>query len=286
MKNNQLSFDIPDELYKQQLQHFKFALHGRLLLQKGDSPRFAEDIKRELQETWKISAPWQVILLGKGFFTLRFSGESDMMQAKSKAFWKLKTGIMKIREWTPLFNPYKETSTLAQVWMRIYYLPHELWHPEVVTGISRVVGNPIKMDGTTFQGAVGHFARVLVEMDVTKDILYNLNITRGSASFDIEFVYENLPFYCGICRKIGHSSDKCRRKTEDVLKEDQGNKPEKQKIDTATNDPGGLMKKKPDQNKDWKKVNTRKIDTKNSFAVLDVLAEKEKSKSDGQGSET
>ncbi|XP_057809022.1 uncharacterized protein LOC131023496 [Salvia miltiorrhiza] len=211
MKNNRPYFDVPDEIYNQQLQRFKFSLHARLLLQKGDSPRFADDIKNELQAFWAVSAPWQVVPLGKGFFTLRFSGESDLMQAKSKAFWKLKLGILKIREWTLLFNPYKETVSHSQVWLCIYYLPHELWHPDLITGISRSVGTPIKIDGSTFLGAVGHFARVLIEMDVTKDIIYNLTVNRGSSSFEIEFVYENLPYYCGVCRKVGHSSDNCRQ---------------------------------------------------------------------------
>ncbi|XP_057774768.1 uncharacterized protein LOC130993748 [Salvia miltiorrhiza] len=209
-KNNVLMFDIPDDLYQEQLQSFKFALHARIILQKGDTPRVAKDIQTELQSIWSIAESWQVIPIGKGYFTLRFSGERDLALAKSKAFWKLKTGILKIREWTPLFNPYKESSSLSQVWMRIYYLPHEIWHPEVISGIARSVGSPIKIDGSTFLGSVGHFARVLMEIDMTKEIIYSLRVNRGSASFDIEFVYENLPYFCGVCRKVGHSSDKCR----------------------------------------------------------------------------
>ncbi|XP_057785431.1 uncharacterized protein LOC131002938 [Salvia miltiorrhiza] len=271
-KNNILTFDIPDELYQEQLQSFKFALHARLILQKGDSPRAAKDIQTELQSIWNIADPWQVIPIGKGFFTLKFSGERDMALAKSKAFWKLRTGIFKIREWTPLFNPYKESAALSQVWMRIYYLPHEIWHPEVISGIARSVGSPIKIDGSTFLGSVGHFARVLMEIDMTKEITYSLKVNRGSTSFDIEFVYENLPYFCGICRKVGHSSDKCRnnkdQKVNQALEDkhkDLAGKENKNTVVTERN------KEYKTSGKTWQSAKAPEVLTKNSFEALELV---------------
>ncbi|XP_057791020.1 uncharacterized protein LOC131008143 [Salvia miltiorrhiza] len=275
-KNDHIHFDIPDELYNQQLKRFSLALHARLILQKGESRRSAEDIKTELQQRWGISAPWQVIPLGKGFFTLRFSGENDLAKAKSKAFWKLKAGILKIREWVPLFNPYKETAALSQVWLRIYYLPHELWHPDIVSGLARSAGTPIKIDGSTFLGAVGHYARVLIEMDVTNDIVYNLTVNRGSTSFEIEFVYENLPYFCGICRKVGHSADKCRKNSEekegrkDEAKEDSFNKRSNAPAAKASERFSDKHQKEVFHAKPTKQFKAKEqVITKNSFEVLD-----------------
>ncbi|XP_057803432.1 uncharacterized protein LOC131018743 [Salvia miltiorrhiza] len=275
-KNDHLHFDIPDDLYNQQLKRFSLALHARIILQKGESPRFAEDIKKELQQRWGISAPWQIIPLGKGFFTLRFSGESDLAKAKSKAFWKLKTGILKIREWVPLFNPYKETAALSQVWLQIYYLPHELWHPDIISGLARSAGTPIKIDGSTFLGAVGHYARVLIEMDVTKDIVYNLTVNRGSASFEIEFVYENIPYFCGICRKVGHSADKCRKNSEEkeVRKDEEEDGSKNRRANAPAAKDSGRFLDKPQKEafhaKSTKQFKAKEqVITKNSFEVLE-----------------
>ncbi|XP_057771048.1 uncharacterized protein LOC130990832 [Salvia miltiorrhiza] len=161
---------------------------------------------------WKTSDAIRVVPLGKGFFSIIFVNESELATAKSRATWKLSKGIIRIREWVPDFDSYKESSALSQVWLRIYYLPHEYWHPEVIIGIARYVGLPIKLDGFAFAGHVGHFARVLVDMDVSKPIPETLTVDKGTRSFEVEFVYENLPHFCGYCKLAGHNIAQCRRK--------------------------------------------------------------------------
>ncbi|XP_057785444.1 uncharacterized protein LOC131002986 [Salvia miltiorrhiza] len=203
---------IPESLYQSKLKEFEFAIHARLLLNKGDTPRFASDIKQELMALWKTSDAIRVVPLGKGFFSIIFTNEAELATAKSRATWKLSKGIIRIREWVPDFDPYKESSALSQVWLRIYYLPHEYWHPEVIIGIARYVGLPIKLDGFAFAGHVGHFARVLVDMDVSKPIPETLTVDEGTRSFEVEFVYENLPHFCGYCKLAGHNIAQCRRK--------------------------------------------------------------------------
>ncbi|XP_057771039.1 uncharacterized protein LOC130990821 [Salvia miltiorrhiza] len=120
-------------------------------------------------------------------------------------------------------------------------------------------------------GVVGHFARVLIEMDVTKDIVYNLIVNKGSSLFEIEFVYENLPYFCGICMKVGHSSDKCRQKIDDSKKDNLIQKNDatlnaELKISIAggpkLNRSGNFVKPQTI----WKKAEN--LHTKNSFAAL------------------
>ncbi|XP_057775323.1 uncharacterized protein LOC130994294 [Salvia miltiorrhiza] len=190
---------------------FQHALHGRLLLRKGNSPRFASDLYSELNSLWNPTCPWQIIPLGRGFSTLKFSASEDSANAFAKSSWRLSTGILHFQAWVPNFVPYKATSTLSQVWIRVFNLPHEYWHPEVLSSIARHIGTPIIIDVISANVAVGHFARILVEIDVFADVPDVLDVNCGEKVFAIEFGYENLPYFCQTCNVVGHDTNVCRR---------------------------------------------------------------------------
>ncbi|XP_057779880.1 uncharacterized protein LOC130998478 [Salvia miltiorrhiza] len=194
-----------------QLNKFKHALIGRLMLNKGDKPRQTRDLKEELQGLWKPSAPWHLMPLGKGYYTLKFQSQKDKAAAKEKLLWELSVGSIRLREWVRYFDPYKESSSIAQIWVRIYYLPVELWHPEVILGIGRWLGQPLKIDGISMTEDVGSYMRMLVEVDLAQPLPETMNIDGGDYSFPVEFCYESIPLFCTRCKITGHSMDKCRR---------------------------------------------------------------------------
>ncbi|XP_057803314.1 uncharacterized protein LOC131018617 [Salvia miltiorrhiza] len=202
---------IPMDFYEQQVQNFKHAVIARLLLRKGDKPRSTEDLKQELQLLWNVKGQWTLIPMGKGFFTLKFSTSEDKVAAKRHAVWDLSRGSIRIREWIRNFDPYKEVSSLCQVWVRIYNLPVEYWHAEVISAIGRTLGSPIRIDSLSAHGEKGNFARILVELDLAIPLQESVTIDCGIASFYVEFVYERLPLYCSQCRLTGHTVEKCKK---------------------------------------------------------------------------
>ncbi|XP_057803376.1 uncharacterized protein LOC131018680 [Salvia miltiorrhiza] len=135
----------------------------------------------------------------------------DKKVAKGKLNLDISNGSLRLREWVPKFDPYKECSSLAQVWVRIYYLPIELWHPEVIAAVGRYLGNPIRIDGGSANREVGHYARVLIEIDLSVPLRESLMIDEDNSSIYIEFSYESLPEFCMHCKIVGHTSDKCRK---------------------------------------------------------------------------
>ncbi|XP_057803614.1 uncharacterized protein LOC131018949 [Salvia miltiorrhiza] len=177
---------IPKEFYRQQVDEFKFALIGRLMIRKGVKPRLTHELKAELQSLWNIPNDWQLITMGKGFFTLKFRSLEDKKTAKTNQIQELIDGQLRLREWVPKFNPYKEVSSIAQTWVHIYYLPIELWHPEVITAIGRYLGNPIKVDGCSGAGEVGHYARVLVEIDMSLPLKDGLRMDEDDGAFQTQ----------------------------------------------------------------------------------------------------
>ncbi|XP_057793450.1 uncharacterized protein LOC131010072 [Salvia miltiorrhiza] len=211
-EGDQFSLKIPKDLYLNEIKAFEFALTGRLFLQKGDKPRSTMELKWELQRLWSLASDWQLIPLGKGYFTLRFTTAEDKATAKGKAVWELSKGLLRLREWTRNFDPFKENSPLADVWVRIHYLPIEYWNPQVISGIGRYLGHPLKIDGASARRDFGQFARILVEIDMSQNLPSTLLIDGEDTSFHVEFVFENLPLYCRRCKITGHSQETCRKK--------------------------------------------------------------------------
>ncbi|XP_057811567.1 uncharacterized protein LOC131025796 [Salvia miltiorrhiza] len=126
--------------------------------------------------------------------------------------WELSKGHLRLRKWARNFDPFKENSPLANVWVRIHYLPIEYWNPQVISGIGRFLGHHLKIDRATVGREFGQFARILVEMDMSHNPPSSLLIDRGDISFYVEFVFENLPLYCDSCKITSHAQDTCRKK--------------------------------------------------------------------------
>lgn len=58
----------------------------------------------------------------------------------------------------------------------------------------------------------GHFARVLIDIDLLHELRYKVLVERKGYAFFVEFEYENLPDFCSFCNCVGHHVAICRRK--------------------------------------------------------------------------
>ncbi|XP_057790892.1 uncharacterized protein LOC131008004 [Salvia miltiorrhiza] len=217
----------------------------------GDKPRSTQEIKTELQKIWSLREEWQLIPMGKGYFTLKFANQIDKDIAKDKTVWDLAVGSLRIREWVRNFDPYKENSSLCQVWIRIYNMPVEYWHPEVFAAIGRTLGFPIKLDGASASKDVGSFARMLVEIDLSVPSIDSMTIDCDVMSFYVDFVYEQLPLYCTNCKITGHNLDKCKKSKPDNNKASK--EPRGQVMgETTTGTEQDISFKQPKKVSNWK----------------------------------
>lgn len=76
--------------------------------------------------------------------------------------------------------------------MQFYKLLWEYRHPKILADIARVIGIPLKIDRQG-EGGVFHYARVLIEVDISVILIDSLMIERVGKSFFIEISYDNLP---------------------------------------------------------------------------------------------
>ncbi|MCI33137.1 NBS resistance protein, partial [Trifolium medium] len=145
---------------------------------KGDKPVTAKELTLKLGSIWQGFAPWKLVPLGKGFFEFSFSLAEDKRKAWSLGTCNLKPGLLRLSKWEPDFNPHTQRQTHVQSWIRIYELPQEYWRPRTLFEIAGGVGTPLMLDEATKNRSFGHYARVLVDIDLSKRVFEAILVER------------------------------------------------------------------------------------------------------------
>jgi len=192
----------------------KHNLHARIIWPKGSTPLTIYALRKKLHVLWKDLNMGGVTSLGKGYYEFCFSTLEDLKRVRSFASWNLNPGVLKLFSWTKDFCPSSQTSTTAQVWVRIYDLAQEYWRPKILFAIANSVGTPICTDPASIKPMMertfGQYARVLVDLDVTQELRYKVLVERKGYAFFVDLDFENIPDFCTNCRKIGHHINVCK----------------------------------------------------------------------------
>jgi hypothetical protein len=226
LKGERLSIKIPEESYQAGVERCKNNLHGRLMMAKGDKPLQLNELREKLIKAWAPIEKWQITPLGKGYYEFYFQSREDLNRVWSTGTWNLKPGLLRLSAWTNDFKPEELKITHAQVWVRVYGLPQEYWMPTTLFAIASGLGTPLSLDTATKQRTFGHFARILVDINLAEKLHYRILVEREGYAFFADVDYENLPHFCEHCCCVGHSLTQCRK----INKQLQEKKPQMVKV--------------------------------------------------------
>ncbi|XP_026384002.1 uncharacterized protein LOC113279524 [Papaver somniferum] len=199
------SIDLPDDLFEEALNPWKFSLIGRLNLQ---FIKFV-DAAVILRQQWKLSGDCKLIPLGRGFFTIKLDNELDRIIIKAGQ-WEVLNQVLQVRNWSSNFRPSAQRTSKAQVWVRLPGLGLEFWKEKILFKICKEIGTPIKIDAATEKCESGYYANVLVEMDFAQPIPSKIWIGTKYGGFFQDISTQILPKYCHYCKIIGHVTADCR----------------------------------------------------------------------------
>lgn len=101
----------------------------------------------------------------------------------------LKPRTLHLQAWSLGFNPWKQKSTNSQIWIRIQELSWDYWHAKILTEIAHTIITSLKFDPSTISAEFGHFARVLIDIDLSKLPLELLLFNHKGLKFYIYFEY-------------------------------------------------------------------------------------------------
>lgn len=96
------------------------------------------------------------------------------------------------------------------VWMQINNMPLECWTTRALSKLTSKVGRPLYMDQMTRQRKRISFARVLVEIDITKAPAMTIPVMLPDGTeLDLPLHFESHFKFCLTCRRMGHYISQC-----------------------------------------------------------------------------
>jgi hypothetical protein len=119
-------------------------------------------------------------------------------------------GLLRFSQWTKDFTLLTQKQTHVSLWIRLVELPQEYWRERTLKEIASAVGTPIDIDGPTRNRTFGHYARILVNIDLSKKAYDEVLYKREGYAFKVEIQYERRPLFCHHCYSIGHNITTCR----------------------------------------------------------------------------
>ncbi|KAF3452087.1 hypothetical protein FNV43_RR08183 [Rhamnella rubrinervis] len=80
----------------------------------------------------------------------------------------------------------------------------------ILTDLVRGIGIPLKIDNITLSGNFGHFARVLVDIDLSGFVPDKLLLEITDDCIKVNLFFKSFPNFCTACHSVGHSVTKCK----------------------------------------------------------------------------
>ncbi|CAN1810420.1 hypothetical protein LINPERHAP1_LOCUS25900 [Linum perenne] len=160
--------------------------------------------KRRLEYLWAKSGSIQVSDLANNFYLVRFASQEDYSLAAFKGPWKIYDYYFSVSQWSPSFDEEAPIQSIL-TWVRLPKLPIHYFNELAVSRIGNCIGRTIRLDLATAEGTRGRYARVCVEVDLTKPLLGKYIIE--DRVFKVE--YESLENMCFDCGMYGHKRESC-----------------------------------------------------------------------------
>ncbi|CAL1383338.1 unnamed protein product [Linum trigynum] len=148
----------------------------------------------------RLNAIWekagiQVTSMKNGYFLVRFTNGMDYDREVMNGPWMIGPNYLTVHMWDKDFDPYNHEVASTVAWARLLEIPIQYFHQDAVMKIGRRIGIPIRIDEATRTVARSDYARVCVQVDLTKPLLSKFSIN-GKKYF---VQYEGLEKICLNC---------------------------------------------------------------------------------------
>ncbi|XP_026399080.1 uncharacterized protein LOC113294925 [Papaver somniferum] len=117
-------------------------------------------------------------------------------------------------DWYPGFDPERQKTSHANVWVHFPGLHAELWMEKNLLSMGKVLGNPIVVDQRTLTLEFENFTSVLVDIYFAKHIPDRIRLTAGGRTFWQNLDIPKPPKFCLKCCIIGHTDKECRKQSQ------------------------------------------------------------------------
>ncbi|RYR43110.1 hypothetical protein Ahy_A08g039539 [Arachis hypogaea] len=162
-------------------------------------------MEQRLRRDWEGKGKIHVIDMNHDYFLVHFSDEEDYAHALMEGPWMVAGHYLIVRRWRPFFLSESTEVRKIAAWIRIPNLPIELYNHRFLWRVGSAIGHMLKIDRTTSIHSRGKFARICVEIDLTKQLIPRISVL----GCELHLEYEGLHQICFMCGRYGHRSEQC-----------------------------------------------------------------------------
>ncbi|XP_058775952.1 uncharacterized protein LOC131650248 [Vicia villosa] len=169
-------------------------------------------VKRFMLNTWNVVTLPDLYYNEEGYFLVRFRNEEDKTAVLMRGPYTIYKKPILLHEWNPRFTLQDDILRILPIWVMFPQLPLVYWGDRSIGKIASAIGKSLLTDECTAKKLRVSYARVLIEVDVTKELKQHITIrdpTGEKVSQQVEYEWE--PPYCNQCNKVGH---RCNPKKE------------------------------------------------------------------------
>lgn len=143
--------------------------------------------------------------IGDNRFLLEFASENSLNIALSGGPWKFRGDALIVVRYDGLSRLSDVVIDSIPLWIRIYDIPVKLMRPDFVTALGKKVGKVLEIGA-----AIRDFMRVRVSLDLADALKASVKIkVQGKGPMVFAVKYEDVPYFCFWCGRIGHSDREC-----------------------------------------------------------------------------
>ncbi|XP_019182142.1 PREDICTED: uncharacterized protein LOC109177287 [Ipomoea nil] len=160
---------------------------------------------RRLTAMWKPKGRMDLIAIDNDYFLVRFGSMEDLEFAMFEGPWMVMDHYLIVKPWELDFDPFSDTTEKVLVWVRIPCLPAEYYNMIFLRKLGNKLGRTIRIDQATSMVSRGMFARICIEVDITKRLISKFKYKNRVRHVS----YEGIHMVCFTCGVYGHTPDKC-----------------------------------------------------------------------------
>ncbi|KAJ4846737.1 hypothetical protein Tsubulata_010219 [Turnera subulata] len=158
-----------------------------------------------LPNLWKLRGAVKVIDLDCNFYMVSFLNKADRLKVLTDGPWILLGHYLTVEAWRPQFDPAAHKVTTVVAWVQLPGLSCEYYDRPLLNAVCNEIGVMVRVDYNTDEALRGKFARVAIELDLSKPLQSKVCVA-GKWYF---VSYENLPDICFECGHVGHNLSTC-----------------------------------------------------------------------------
>lgn len=176
-------------------------------------------VKQFMIRYWNFVKLPELFYHDDGYFLMKFQCNKEKEMVLMRSPYSIHNMPMVLKDWYTGFNFKRDMVRAIPIWVKLLKLPLYPWSATSLGKIGSALGKPLFTDECTTNKLRISFARILVEVDITKKLKGSI-IFRDNEGESMEQLveYEWKPLYCEECQKIGHQ---CTREKQISVKQRQ-----------------------------------------------------------------